>query len=94
MASLIKDSSPPYTVTVHPKVQRFIQNEIQESSRKTEARLFIIDLQNYPFLQEGWGLDKIAGREQTYRVRIGRYRIYYRVDTSVRAIKVIKAKIK
>lgn len=94
MASLIKDSTQQYNVTVHPKVVRFIQTDIQEPARRDEARRFINDLANYPFLKEGWDIDKLTGREDTYRVRIGRYRIYYRVDTVTRNIKVVKGKLK
>ena len=94
MTSSIRDLAQKYNVTVHRKVEKFIQNEIREPPRKEEARLFINDLPNYPFLQERWDVDKIEGRESMYRVRIGRYRIYYLVDSVTREIKVIEAKLK
>lgn len=94
MKSLIRDSSEQYKVIVHPKVQKFIQNDIQEPARKNSARLFINDLPNYPFLKEEWDVDKITGRENTYRVRIGRYRLYYTVNSLGREIKVVKAMLK
>jgi mRNA-degrading endonuclease RelE of RelBE toxin-antitoxin system len=79
---------------VHHKVEKFILNEIQESARREAARLFINDLTNYPFLKEGWDIDKIGGTNDTYRVRIGRYRIYYVVDSLSRHIKVVSGKTK
>jgi mRNA-degrading endonuclease RelE of RelBE toxin-antitoxin system len=94
LASLIRGSSHQYRVTVHPKVEKFIKYEIQESARRETARLFINDLPNYPFLKEEWDLDKIGGMDDTYRVRIGRYRIYYVVDSANRRIKVVKGKTK
>ena len=93
MASLIRDSNQQYKVTINRKVEKFIQTDIQEAARREDARLFINDLANYPFLK-GWDIDKITGREDTYRVRIGRYRIYYRVDSAMRIIRVVKAKLK
>jgi len=50
LTSSIRDLAQKYNVRVHRKVEKFIQNEIREPPRKEEARLFINDLPNYPFL--------------------------------------------
>ena len=36
------------------------------------------------------GSDKLAGREDAWRVRQGRYRVIYRIDEETHAIEVVK----
>ncbi|MGA3297335.1 MAG: hypothetical protein ABSD41_07775 [Candidatus Bathyarchaeia archaeon] len=59
----------------------------------TEPRL-INDLTNYPSVLDRWDIEKVRGREGSYRVRIGRYRIAFVVNKKERAIAVPDATIK
>ncbi len=85
------EKTTPYAVKVRKKVNRFIDEEIREPQRKAEARQAINDLQNYPSVLGRWDIEKVKGRENTYRVRIGRYRIGFVVDKAMKEIEVADA---
>jgi mRNA-degrading endonuclease RelE of RelBE toxin-antitoxin system len=52
------------------------------------------DLPNYPDVLDRWDIEKVNGRDNTYRARIGRYRIAFIVDKKSRQIDVPDATIK
>ncbi|MGA2462715.1 MAG: hypothetical protein ABSF82_14960 [Candidatus Bathyarchaeia archaeon] len=87
MRSSIRSAAPKYAVTVHPKVDEFITN-IPESHRRDDARQFINDLPDYPSVLSRWDIEKVKGRESTYRLRLGRYRIAFVIDKARRTINV------
>ena len=91
MKSSIRSIVPKYKVRVHRKVSDFIENEIREPERQKEVRRLINDLPDYPSVLERWDIEKVKGRENTYRVRIGRYRIAFIVDKANRQINVPQA---
>jgi mRNA-degrading endonuclease RelE of RelBE toxin-antitoxin system len=78
-------------VTVYRKVDKFIDS-ISEPARKRDAILAINDLANFPFVN--WDLEKLGGRDDAWRIRIGRYRIGFVVDKIAREISVYEATIK
>ncbi|MGA3297817.1 MAG: hypothetical protein ABSD41_10240 [Candidatus Bathyarchaeia archaeon] len=94
MPNSIRISTQKYDVKINSKVKKFIQQDINEPLRRQEAWDFINDLPNYPILQEGWDIAKMEGRDYMYRVRFGRYRIYYEIYSNIRLVKVTKAKLK
>jgi mRNA-degrading endonuclease RelE of RelBE toxin-antitoxin system len=80
-------------VTVHRDADKFIAG-IAEPERKKLARELINDLPNYPEVLDRWDVEKVGGTDNTYRVRIGRYRIVFVVDKKTRRIEVPEAFIK
>lgn len=79
--------APKYAVTVHPKVDEFITN-IPEPHRREDVRRFINDLTDYPSVLSRWDIEKVKGRENTYRLKVGSYRIAFVVDKARRTINV------
>jgi mRNA interferase RelE/StbE len=90
---LIKNIVPKYKVSVHRNVNDFIST-IPEPNRKNLAQEFINDLQNYPETLSRWDIEKVKGRENAYRLRIGRYRIAFVVNKENREIDVTNAIVK
>ncbi len=82
-----------YKVTVYSKADKFI-GKIPESNRKTEALRLINDLQNFPFIDPAWHIENLGGRDDAWRIRIGRYRIGFVVDKPAKEIIVYQAAIK
>jgi mRNA interferase RelE/StbE len=80
-------------VNVHPTVDAFIE-KIPEQSHKKSAQDLLNDLPSYPDVLKRWDVEKVKGRENTYRVRIGRYRIAFVVDKKERQIDVPDATMK
>jgi mRNA interferase RelE/StbE len=89
----MKNIVPKYKVNVHRDVNDFT-SRIQEPKRKKLAQEFLNDLENYPETLDHWDIEKIKGRENTYRVRIGRYRIAFVVNKNTRQIDVPNAIVK
>jgi mRNA-degrading endonuclease RelE of RelBE toxin-antitoxin system len=89
----IRNLVPKYRVRVHPKVDNFISS-ISELKRRNLARDLLDDLPNYPDVLDRWDIEKVKGRDNTYRARIGRYRIAFIVDKKSRQIDVPDATIK
>ncbi|MGA8856213.1 MAG: hypothetical protein WB643_03495 [Candidatus Bathyarchaeia archaeon] len=90
---IIKNLVPDYRVKVHPDADKFIAG-ITEPERKKLAQELVNDLQNYPDVLDHWDIEKIRNRENTYRARIGRYRIVFVVDKKTRQIDVPEAFMK
>jgi mRNA interferase RelE/StbE len=90
---IIKNLIPKYKVNVHPDVDAFIQS-IPEPAHKKSAQDLLNDLSTYPEVLKQWDVQKVKGRENTFRVRIGRYRIAFVVDKKERQIDVPAATMK
>lgn len=60
--------------------------------KRTAARLkkALLTLKNYPVPIKEYDIKKISGEDDTYRLRISRYRIIYDVDWDNRVITVLK----
>ncbi len=60
--------------------------------KRTAARVkkALLTLKNYPVPIKEYDIKKISGEEDTYRLRISRYRIVYDVDWDNRVITVLK----
>ncbi len=91
MKNSTRSTSPRYKVTVYRKAEKFIDS-IPESGRKQEVIRAVNDLANFPFLD--WDLEKLGGRDDAWRIRIGRYRIGFVVDKAKREISVYETTMK
>jgi mRNA-degrading endonuclease RelE of RelBE toxin-antitoxin system len=80
-------------VRIRVQVEKFIDG-IAEPNRKQDATNLIADLVDYPDVLGRWDIEKIHGREDSYRVRLGRYRIFFVVNKAVRLIEVAYADFK
>lgn len=80
-------------MNIHPAVDTFIKG-IPEQSHKKSAQELLNDLPSYPEVLKRWDIEKVKGRSNTYRVRIGRYRIAFVVDKKERQIDVPSVTIK
>ncbi len=60
--------------------------------KRTAARVkkALLTLKNYPVPIKEYDIKKISGEDDTYRLRISRYRIVYDVDWDNRVITVLK----
>jgi mRNA interferase RelE/StbE len=55
---------------------------------QTIARRVVNRIQNLPAEPRPRGAIKLVGRQQDYRIRVGRYRIVYAVDDSAREVRI------
>lgn len=92
MKSSIRDMASKYKVTVRPDVDALING--MPAPQKDKAVNFVNDLADYPAVLGRWDIEKIRGRPNTYRTRIGRYRFLFVVDKINRAIEVAYAEFK
>lgn len=84
MKSSIRNTTSKYKVSVHPDVDALIAG-MTEPQKQDEVRNFINDLTSYPLVLGHWDIEKIHGRPNTYRTRIGRYRFLFVVDKASRS---------
>jgi mRNA interferase RelE/StbE len=81
---------PKYKVLAHRRVHRFIVDTKNENLKRS-----IIDtltkLEDYPVSLREMDVEKVKGLERTFRIRIGKYRIIFRVDKMVKTIYVTHA---
>lgn len=89
--SLGISTAPRYKVIVYRKAEKFIDS-IPEPNRRRDAILAVNELPNFPFID--WDMEKLSGRDDAWRIRIGRYRIGFVVDKVQREISVYEAIIK
>lgn len=74
----------------------FLSNASKKALKNLDKRIVekikkaLLDLKNSPLPVKEYDLKKLAGEQDTYRLRISKYRIVYDIDWSNRVITVIK----
>ena len=79
-----------YRVEIHRKAQKEIK-DLPEDIRNKVLKL-IINLQYTPYPFKDYDLKKIKGFKDVYRVRLGDYRIIYRVNDNLKKVTVLEVK--
>ncbi len=78
----------------------FLSNIALKSLKKLNARTVqkskkaLVSLKSSPIPINEYDIKKIEGAEDTYRLRIGRYRIIYKIDWDRKEIYVLKIDIR
>ena len=75
-----------YSLTIKPSAVK----ELQEVSDKATLSRLIEKIQSLATQPRPPGADKLAGRQNLYRVRQGNYRVIYSVDDQSRVVDVVK----
>ena len=86
---------PKYKIVAHRKVYKFL-NEVSDQALKTAIKEHIEKLEDYPLSLREMDTEVIRGVKNTFRLRIGTYRIIFFVDKADATIYVtdIKARKK
>ena len=82
-------SSDEFTISLHRKfIKKVKKLRLQESyAEKIKAILGILKFDPIPW--KNFDIRKIEGGKNIYRIRIGKYRIFYSIDEQHRKIKII-----
>jgi mRNA interferase RelE/StbE len=75
----------PYRVDVLPSAIKDTRRFPQSVLLRIRTHLFSLEKDPFPE-----GVEKLKGYEDYYRIRIGQYRIIYRVATEVRVVSVVR----
>ncbi len=77
-------------------VSREFEREFRKLAEgfKNRIRELFRALASNPVPWKKFDVAKIKGREHTYRVRIGRYRIIYEIDKKKKIVRVLKLKLR
>ncbi|MBN2334713.1 type II toxin-antitoxin system RelE/ParE family toxin [Candidatus Bathyarchaeota archaeon] len=78
---------PSYKVLAHRRVHKYLKDISDEKQKKTIYEA-IERLEEYPFSLAEMDIATIRGAEQTFRIRVGRYRIIFGVDKKDKTIYV------
>lgn len=86
---------PKYKIVAHRKVYKFL-NEVSDQALKKSFKDHIAKLEDYPLSLREMDTEIIRGVKDTFRLRIGGYRIIFFVDKTDATIYVtdIKARKK
>jgi mRNA interferase RelE/StbE len=76
----------PYSVRIKTSAVK----EIEAISPKRDRQRLVRRIAALAEDPRPWGCQKLAGGEERYRVRQGRYRIVYAVDDPARVVEVFK----
>ncbi len=72
---------PKYQVIAHRKVLNFL-SELTEKALKDTFKTHIEKLQDYPLSLREMDTEKIKGEKNSFRLRIGKYRVIFFVDNT------------
>lgn len=72
------------------QILRSAAKEIEAVSTKKERQAIVRRIESLAEDPRGAGCEKLAGREDRYRVRQGRYRIIYSIEDEVLTVVVVK----
>ena len=75
-----------FRVLLHPKASDYLTHLAPSYERKIMQLLRL--LKKDPVPSRSFDVKKIVGKESTYRVRIGKYRIIYDIDFDSKAVYV------
>jgi mRNA-degrading endonuclease RelE of RelBE toxin-antitoxin system len=81
---------PKYRVLAHRRVHKFLTT-LTDKKLKHNITNHIKKLENYPITLTEMDTKKITGLEKTFRIRIGKYRIIFHVDTSKQIVYITHA---
>ena len=70
---------PKYKIVAHRNVFKFL-NEVSDQTLKKAFKEHIEKLEDYPLSLREMDVEVIRGVKNTFRLRIGRYRIIFFVD--------------
>ena len=73
------------------QVSAAAERELFRLSRNVQTRLLSAIQKLIANPRQGAGLKKLQGESEAYRVRVGDYRVLYRVDDKRRLVMVVKA---
>ena len=72
------------------RILRSAAKEIEAISTKKERQAIVRRIEALADNPRGVGCEKLAGYDDRYRVRQGRYRIFYSIDDEVLSVVVVK----
>jgi mRNA interferase RelE/StbE len=72
------------------RILRSAAKEIEALATKKDRLAIIRRIESLAVEPRGTGCEKLAGREDLYRVRQGRYRIVYSIEDDVLTVVVVK----
>jgi mRNA interferase RelE/StbE len=78
-----------FTVLLHKQFIKKVEKLGLESAHKTRLQEVLEVIRDNPVPWKQFDVGKIKGEDDLYRVRLGRYRLFYFVDTSERTILVV-----
>ena len=81
---------PKFKVIAHRRVHKFIR-KLKNENLKNAIKDTIAKLEDYPLVLRQIDVQKVKGLKQTFRIRIGKYRIIFFVDKTERTIYVTHA---
>jgi mRNA interferase RelE/StbE len=81
---------PKYKVIAHRRVHKFV-NSLRDGNLKQSITNHLAKLEDYPITLREMDAEKIRGLEKTFRIRVGKYRIIFHVDTAEKTIYVTHA---
>lgn len=70
---------PKYQVIAHRRVLKFL-SELTDKALKETIKVHIEKLQDYPLSLREMDTEKIKGEKNSFRLRIGKYRVIFLVD--------------
>ena len=82
---------PKYKVVAHRKVYTFL-NELTDQTLKITFKDQISILEDYPTSLREMDTEKIQGAKNTFRLRIGKYRVIFFVEKTDKTIYVTSVK--
>lgn len=71
-------------------IKKSAAKELEEVSGKTDRRRLVERIQGLAADPRPEGCEKLAGTEDKYRIRQGRYRILYLIDDGTHTVTVVK----
>ncbi|MHB1867922.1 MAG: type II toxin-antitoxin system RelE family toxin [Nitrososphaerales archaeon] len=80
---------PKYSVFLHKKALKQLE-ELQQDETKSEIKKSIESLIDYPLSLRQMDVQKLEGFERAFRIRVGRFRVFFSVDKASRSVYVTK----
>ena len=78
---------PPYEVIAAPGVEKDLRRLTVQVQRRVLQRMEGLRENPLPY-----GVERLSGSPERYRIRVGDYRIVYAIDNDVRRIIVLRAR--
>ncbi len=81
-----------YNVLINKKLDKSLKNLPEIHVKKFVTLMDVLTTNPFPWKE--FDLKKIEGSDDTYRIRIGRYRVVYYVEKKQKTIHVLKFEIR
>ena len=78
---------PEYKVFLHKKALKYLA-ELQQDEIKKKIKQTVENLANYPLSLREMDAQKLEGFERAFRIRVGRYRVFFSVDKKSKVVYV------